>query len=119
MSLDLARIGGIVRTIPNARYGMSVDGTGQTLDLKSVTGTEGDTTPTNLVGKWIFLAARTADITILRNVAPGTAGVGLVLKAGDAPQEFFVEQGQTSVLGAKAGAAATLDILYDTQPVAL
>lgn len=116
MTLQSAHVGGIVRTIPNARKGLSVGAAGTTIDLTSVTADEGDATVTNLVNRWVILAARGGDITIMRGAAPGTAGTGFVIKSGER-EEFFVEQGQSTTLGAKAGSSITLDILYDTQPV--
>jgi len=115
---ERARVGAWQRTTPNAVKSISVNLTA-TQDLSNMgTPTDGDTTTgQDLRGLWIMLAATGADITVLdaaTAVAPATAGVGFILKAGDAPQEFYFDPDGDVFIGARAATAATLLILWDS-----
>jgi hypothetical protein len=98
---ELAYKHGIQRTIPMARSAVSV------------TTSSGTTSLAAFGGKWVWLKARTADITILRGAKTLTAGAGLVLASTDDYREFFVDDGGDLTLSHISTASATLEILHD------
>lgn len=102
---DRAYRQGVQRTIPTSRATKSVTTSADTLDLAPYK------------GKFIFLKASGAEITMLRDGGGGaiTAGNGFVLAPADAREEVFVDPGGELILSVIAGAAATLVILYDAE----
>lgn len=100
---ELAYKGAIFKTIPSARATVAVTTSSQQTSL------------TAYGGKWVWLRALTADITILRGTHTLTAGNGFVLRVGADPIDFFIDPDDTDklTLAHIAGANATLEILYD------
>lgn len=115
-----AKLGALMRTIPDAVLSISVNTTA-TQPLSSVNPTDGaGGNGQDLRGRWVWLAATGADVTILRKATfPTTAGVGLVLAAGAPPIEFFVDTDDTAgaiaTLAARSASAATLLVMWDSR----
>lgn len=103
---DLAYSQGVQRTIPTD-YGtpISVSNVAATASLAAYK------------GKWIWIRARTLDVTVLRK--PGAAVVanqGFVLKSSDDEfKEFWVDPGGEMALSHIASGSATIEILYDAE----
>lgn len=100
---DLAYRQGVQRTIPTSRATIAVTGTSATADL------------TAYKGKWIWLKAKTLDITILRQSATLTAGNGLVLATADPYFECYVDPDGEPTLSHISTGSATLEVLYDAE----
>jgi len=103
---ELAYKGSIFRTVPNAHASFAVT---------AVSATEaGALAP--YAGRWVWLHADGADITIKRGTHTMTPGIGLLIPAG-AREEFFVAVQDNHDLSHISAAAATLVILFDTEAV--
>lgn len=118
---EQAKHGAIFRTIPNAVHAVTCNTSIVALDLAALIPTDGVAGPgagglTDLRGRWVWLSAKTADITVLRKAtAPGTVGVGLLLTGGAAPQEVYIDADGTALLSALSGASAVLIIAWDSE----
>lgn len=106
------------RTIPDSRKTESVSTTAM-VDLGSVIADDGPDTSNaqDLGGRWVFLVATGADVTVQRGNAPGTAGSGLVIVADGKAEEFWVDPKGSKDLHALSGSAASLHILWDSEQV--
>lgn len=111
------------RTIPDSRYRLAVDASGASISLGAITAVEGPNTATaqDLRGRTVYLRAVGGDITIMRGATgpasiPAAAGAGWVVDdARLEPQRFFVDREGAIFLGARAGSALSLDIMWDSE----
>lgn len=121
-SPELARRAMFFRTVPTSRKTIAINPTTGSLDLGAVVADDGPDTVTSfdLSGLFIWLVARTLDVTIQRGNAPATAGTGLVLKVGNPPEEFYVAPGESAsdrTLHGLATGAASVDVLFDHKQI--
>ncbi len=99
---ELAQRGAIYREIPQFRFPFAVTAAVSTIDL------------TQFAGQWVWIKARTLDITVLRNTTPAlTLGAGFVIGAADAYLEIHIDPDGTLSMQAISTGSATLEILCD------
>lgn len=96
---EVAALGAVHKTIPTTRATASVSTSSATLDL------------TPYAGKWIWLRAITADVTILLAGSVSAAGSGYVLTTAAGHVDFYVDPDDSLTMAHIAGSAATLEIL--------
>lgn len=92
-------------TIPNACRNLTVNPSAA-LDLGAVAADEGVAGTYDLRGRWVWIEAVGVDVRILRDANTIVWPNGLLLVAGAAPREFFVDRESAKTLQAVTGGGA-------------
>lgn len=114
---ERALLGALHRTLPNATLVVPVNTTA-TVDLSAVVATEGDTTATDLRGRWVLIEAEGADIRAMRKDGGAiTWPRGRLFAAGEKAEDFFVDPDASThkQLRLVSQSAGNLLIHYDTE----
>lgn len=97
---ELAAKGALFKEIPQLRATISVTASSQTGSLSAY------------AGKWIWLRAITADVTIMRSSTAVVANAGFVIPAGTTHGDFYVDPDGDLNLSYISSTTATLEVLY-------
>lgn len=97
---ELAAKGALFKEIPAVRATISVTASSQTGSLSTYQ------------GKWIWLRAITADVTILRGTHTLVANAGYIIPAGTTHGDFYVDPDGDLSLSYISSGTATLEVLY-------
>ena len=101
---EIAKMGALFRTMPRKKAEVAV-----------TTSPVYNASLSAYLGKWVWLRAITADITVLlgdQTADSFTAGKGLIVPTTD-QIELFIDKGDVAVFSHVSTASATLLILYD------
>lgn len=97
---ELAALGALFKELPTQRATIAVTASSGTASLAAY------------AGKWIWLRAITADVTVLRGNQTVVAGQGMIFIAGATSTDFYVDPDGALTLSHVSTTNATLEVLF-------